>query len=101
MNNDSDSSLWSEKNVLRPRVEWALNIKNESKPYPFYNESKLYPFYNESKPYPFYDESKPYPFYPIMQLSEILWTTQILVSGLCSMELSPDFAPSFQLYISL
>ena len=30
-----------------------------------------------------------------------LWTTQILVSGLCSMELSPDLTPSFQLYISL
>ena len=29
------------------------------------------------------------------------WTTQILVSGLCSMELSPDLTPSFQLYISL
>ena len=33
--------------------------------------------------------------------SEILWTTQILVSGLCSMELSPNLTPSFQLYISL
>ena len=33
--------------------------------------------------------------------SEILWTTQILVSGLCSMELSPDLTRSFQLYISL
>ena len=27
--------------------------------------------------------------------------TQILVSGLCSMELSPDLTPSFQLYSSL
>ena len=33
--------------------------------------------------------------------SEILCTTQILVSGLCSMKLSPDLTPSFQLYISL
>ena len=33
--------------------------------------------------------------------SEILWTTQTLVSGLCSMELSPDLTPSFELYISL
>ena len=31
--------------------------------------------------------------------SEILWTTYIFVSGLCSMELSPDLTPSFQLYI--
>ena len=30
-----------------------------------------------------------------------LWTKQIFVSGLCSMELSPDLTPSFQLYISL
>ena len=30
-----------------------------------------------------------------------LWTTQTLVSGLCSMELSPDLTPSFQLDISL
>ena len=29
------------------------------------------------------------------------WTTQILVSGLCSMELSNDLTPSFQLFISL
>ena len=33
--------------------------------------------------------------------SEILWTTQILVSGLCSMELSTGLTPSIQLYISL
>ena len=34
-------------------------------------------------------------------LHSALWTTQILVSGLCSMELSPDLTPSLQLYISL
>ena len=33
--------------------------------------------------------------------SEILWTTQTLVSGLCSMELYPDLTPSFLLYICL
>ena len=33
--------------------------------------------------------------------SEILWTTQIIVSGLCSLDLSPDLTPSFQLYICL
>ena len=43
------------------------------------------------------DPSPSHSFIP----SEILWTTQILVSGLCSMELSPDLTPSFQLYISL
>ena len=33
--------------------------------------------------------------------SEILWTIQILVSGLWSIEISPNLTPSFQLYISL
>ena len=33
--------------------------------------------------------------------SEILWTTQIFVLGLCSMELSTDLTPSFQLCLCL